>query len=177
MTALRCQTGGEAENWTSPPPFGGYCTRILDTMFPSEPFQLYLLGKWHCSQWDLGPLTGDVGRVMMMMMMAFIERYSLGNRPLRMGTLPAGKGVGGEAAMDQRNVWLIVWVRQVREVLPQLSGVQLALWTTRMLCQHVLFFSIQLSLWLPRMPQHVGVDFPAEHHVMCCFGVFSLPCE
>ena len=45
MTALRCQTGGEAENWTSPPPFGGYCTRILDTMFPSEPFQLYLLGK------------------------------------------------------------------------------------------------------------------------------------
>ena len=37
MTALRCQTGGEAENLTFPP-FGGYRTRILDTMFPSEPF-------------------------------------------------------------------------------------------------------------------------------------------
>ena len=64
---------------------------------------------------------------MMMMMVAFIQRYSLGDRPLRMGALPAGKGVGGEAAMDQRNVRLVVWVRQVWEVLPQLSGVQLTL--------------------------------------------------
>lgn len=44
-----------------------------------------------------------------------------------MGPLPAGEGVGGEAAVDQGDVGLILRVLQIQEVLPQLTWIQLAL--------------------------------------------------
>lgn len=44
-----------------------------------------------------------------------------------MGALPAGEGVGGEAAVDQGDVRLVLRVLQIQEVLPQLTRIQLAL--------------------------------------------------
>lgn len=46
-----------------------------------------------------------------------------------MGSLPAGECIGGEAAMNEGNVGLKIWMLQVMKIIPELGGGQKALKT------------------------------------------------
>ena len=62
-----------------------------------------------------------------------------------MWPLPAGEGVGGEAAVHQGDVGQVLGVRQVRVVGPQLSRVQLPLKNTVVSLYNRCLYDIQHS--------------------------------
>lgn len=94
--------------------------------------------------------------------------------PFGVGPLPAGEGVGGEAAVDQGDVGLILRVLQIQEVLPQLTWIQLALKSDTLFNTVVsLYSSISVSYvdWKKRVISHFWIEIRLSYFPL--FGLKS----
>lgn len=96
--------------------------------------------------------------------------------PFGVSPLPAGEGVGGEAAVDQGDVGLILRVLQIQEVLPQLTWIQLALKSDTLFNTVVsLYISSSISVsyvdWKKRVISHFWIEIRLSYFPL--FGLKS----